>query len=163
MTTQNYYTHVNGTITWAQAVTVSTGASDAKKLVALDENGTLDPSVIPDSVVSGGGENSTDSDTAFTALTYGTTTIWNTAGKLVSKRTLVLEGNTTLSVTNSVNGQSGILWLTATANGVITLPSGGYRQLGTTLSMASGDVKILSFIYIGGTNYAWTEGTFLSV
>lgn len=97
---------------------------------------------------------------AFSALTFGTTTTWNTNGRFVSKRTLALTGNTTLSITNVVNGQVGTLIVTATATGVITLPAGSFRTSGFDLSFSNGTKKVLSYIY-NGTNYYWSGSEYV--
>jgi hypothetical protein len=91
----------------------------------------------------------------FSALTFGTTTTWNTNGRFVSKRNLTLTGNTTLSITNVVNGQVGTLIVVATATGVITLPTGSFRTNGFDLNFINGTRKVLSYIY-NGTNYYWS-------
>ena len=94
---------------------------------------------------------------AFTTLTFGTTTTWDASNKFISKRTLTLTGNTTISVINAINGQVGYLLVTATSTGTITLT--GFKINSVILNLVAGDRRVLSYVY-DGTNFWWSGGSF---
>jgi len=101
--------------------------------------------------------------TAWAALTDGATITWDVSGTRESKKTVTLGGNRTLSITNAVNGSSGIVIVTQDGTGgrTLTLPAGskivGGGGTSPTLSSDGGAVDILAFEY-DGTTYWWTVG-----
>lgn len=107
--------------------------------------------IVPVSILAGevGGDAS-----SFTALTYGATTTWNTASAYFSKRTLALSGDTTLSLTNSVNGQRGLLVVTASTYGIISFP--GYKANDLVTVLAPSEIRVYSYLY-DGSNYYWQD------
>lgn len=97
---------------------------------------------------------------AYVALTDGATITWATAGAALSKASVTLGGNRTLSITGAVNGSSGVLIVKQDATGgrTLTLPAGSIREGGAlTLSTAANAVDVLAWEY-DGTNYLWTLG-----
>jgi hypothetical protein len=96
---------------------------------------------------------------AFTELTYGAITAWDTESAYISKKTLTVTGNTTISITNSVNGQVGVLLITATASSVITLKGYIAGDLVDFLTIPGGNSLQLNYVY-DGTNYWWTGRSF---
>lgn len=95
----------------------------------------------------------------FNDLSYGSTTNWDTANKLVTKRKLQISGSTTLNITNSINGQRGFLVVTASSYGIITLP--GYIKSGVSTVLASGERCVYTYLY-DGSNYYWQSGDIYS-
>lgn len=96
---------------------------------------------------------------SFSALTFGSTTNWDTANAAFSNRTLTVTGNTTLNITNSINGQLGTLIITSSAYCTITLP--GFKKAGTTKVLSIGDTRVYYFFY-DGTNYYWEDYAYSS-
>lgn len=96
-------------------------------------------------------------------LTDGATITWNLNSAKVSNQSVTLGGNRTLSITNAVNGSTGVLIVKQDSTGgrTLTLPATSKMIDGGagawTPTVGANKVDFLTFIY-DGTNYWWTKG-----
>ena len=92
--------------------------------------------------------------TAPTTLS-GTTPTWNINTSSVAH--LTLSGNTTLSISNAVAGDTCILKvIQGSGSYTLTLPSGSKKTQTITISTTNGAIDILTFYY-DGTYYYWNQ------
>lgn len=86
-----------------------------------------------------------------------TTSTWNTNNRLYTKRWMILGSNTTLSITNVVNGQVGYLVVLQSGGGFhLTLP---LNSLGNTfVDKRNGNVTLLKYVF-DGSNFIWDSIT----
>jgi len=93
----------------------------------------------------------------FQTLTISASTTWNMNTSYNAKLTLTQD--TSLVITNVVNGDSGTLIITQDNIGSrkLGLPTGSYKNNAWILSDASSSKDIISFLY-DGVNYYWNKG-----
>jgi hypothetical protein len=99
---------------------------------------------------------------AYITLTYGATTNWDVQG-LINNASLTLTGNTTLNLTNTVNGSCGTLIVKQdTVGGYnVTLPPSSLVINGgggaVTIEQGANTITILTFTF-DSANYYWNYG-----
>lgn len=86
-----------------------------------------------------------------------TSTTWNTLGKLYTKRWIILGSNTTLAITNVIDGQTGYLVVAQNPGGFsLSLPFNSYGN--NSIDKRSGAITLLSYVY-DGSNFLWDSIT----
>lgn len=85
-----------------------------------------------------------------------TTSTWNTNDRLDTKRTITLTANTTLTITNSVNGQKGYLIVTQNSTGGFTLTLPNNSKGNSYIDKRANAVSLLTYVF-DGTNYNWNS------